>query len=135
MNREHGDPPLAAGVDRGRMFWTQAAAQLLMASLSPDRTQGSPAPSVTHSLELTWPTGPSAPPLPSLRHMDLPPGAGMLVFGLVHTSSPLITPQVSLKHHWLVGEPHLTPPDSTKSPKYGLSGQQGSPSQLSFYIV
>lgn len=34
----------------------------------------------------------------------------MLVFGLVHTSSPLITHQVSLKHHWLMGEPHLTHP-------------------------
>lgn len=126
MNREHGDSPLAAGVDRGRMFWTQAAAHLPMASLAPARTQGSPFPGAHLAQPLRFPLSGTWAFLQELRCWSLvwstPP----------HPSSP-IRFHLSITGSW--GSLTWPTPDSTKSPKYGLSGQQGSPSQLSFCIM
>lgn len=106
MNREHEDSPLAAGVDGGRMFWTQVAAHLLTASLSPASAQSFQAPSFAHPPELTC--APST--LHSLRCPGFPPGAGMLPLG--------ITPQVSLSITGM-GKPRLTPLAPSSPPSIG----------------
>lgn len=70
MNREQGDAPLAAGVDRGRMFWTVSGDSPPHGFPFPNLSAGLPS-SLSHPLqEFTWLTGPWAPPAPSLRPLD-----------------------------------------------------------------
>lgn len=103
-----------------------------MASLSPTWVQDSPAPSVTHSRNSpgSLAPGPLQPPLSgpwtSSRSWEAGPWPGL----------HLLTPQVSLKHHWLRGDFIWSPPPgSTKSPKYGLLGQQGTCPSVILYRV
>ena len=100
MNREQGDAPLAAGVDGGRMFWTVSGDSPPHGFPFPNLSTGPPS-SLSHPLqEFTWLTGPWAlqPPLSGLwtssRSWEAGPWPGL----------QLLTPRVSLKHHWLGGD-------------------------------
>lgn len=125
MNREHGDSPLAAGVDGGRMFWTQAADPLLMASLFPNLRAGieggltgpfsqqSPGPR-GHSISFTCL---SLDTLVFLQELGGCPWPGP------HLSA-LLLPQDSHKHHH-AEKPHLIPKTTSGPPSMGCQGSMG----------
>lgn len=88
MNREQGDAPLAAGVDRGRMFWTVSGDSPPHGFPFSSLSTGHPSClSPTLGIHLAhWHLGPSS----SLSQaLGLPPGARRLALGLLFTYSPL----------------------------------------------
>ena len=112
MNREQGDAPLAAGVDRGRMFWTVSGDSPPHGFPFPSLSTGLLS-SLSHPLcEFTWLTGPWAPPAPSLRPLDFLQELGgwpLACSSPTHPSGFTEAPLARGRLH-LIPRPHQAPP-------------------------
>lgn len=129
MNREHGDSPLAAGVDGGRMFRTQAAAHLLMVFLFPQ-------PQLSASQLPRWPV-PQKLPAPGASPCPTSQSALWAFFGSWDAALGLDRTSLSsspLRVHLSIiamGRAHLTPRPPSSPPGMGSQDSMGARSQLS----